>query len=75
MNIAQTEKISDVMTRFRQLSIREKISVSKAIDKEILIERAASLDKSVKPNDIHLTEIVSELKAYRSERKNIRSGC
>ena len=68
----KTNGINDVLALFRRLSIGEKITVSKAIDEEIFIERAASLDESIKPNDITLSEIVSELKAYRSERKKIR---
>ena len=73
MNTSQTDKVKDVLLLFKRLSIKEKISVSRAIDNEILLERAAALDKAIVPNDISMPDINSELKAYRSERKNIRS--
>jgi hypothetical protein len=63
----------EILTVFRNLPVKEKIKLSKAIDREILIVRAKALDKSVKKNNVSMSDIVNETKAARYERKHIRS--
>ena len=64
---------STILTAFKQLPLKEKLAVSKQIDREILVLRAKELDKKIAPNNFTMTEILAETKAVRRERKNICS--
>ena len=69
----QTTNVTNVLTVFKQLPLKDKIAVSKAIDLEILGIRAKKLEKSIVENDITMDEIVAEIKAYRLEKKQVHS--
>lgn len=60
---------NNVLSVFKQLPVKDKIAVSKAINREIILIRALKLDKSVKENTISMKDIIAETKAARSEKK------
>jgi hypothetical protein len=68
-----TNNVSNVLTVFKQLPVKDKIAVSKAIDREILLIRASKLDKSVVENNISMNDIITETKAVRREKKQVCS--
>ena len=69
---ATASNVDSVLSVFKLLPVKDKIAVSKAIDREILIARAKKLDKSIAENSISMDDILAETKAARGERKHIR---
>jgi len=64
--------VSDILSIIKKLPVKDKIALSKAIDQEVLVERAKKLDKSIRANNISMLDIVTETKAARYERKRLR---
>ena len=64
--------VSDILSIIKKLPVKDKIALGKAIDQDVLVERAKKLDKSIRANNISMLDIVAETKAARYERKRLR---
>ncbi len=64
--------VSDILSIIKKLPVKDKIALGKAIDQDVLVERAKILDKSIRANNISMLDIVAETKVARYERKRLR---
>ena len=65
----KTSDVKEILKVIKTFSINDKLMLERELEKDTLLYRAKQLSKSIKPNKIKLSEIVSEVKSVRKNKK------
>ena len=71
--IKRTYKLSltfeEIVKLIKIFSIEDKIRLEKELEKETLLYRAKKLSKKIKPNDLTMVDVITEVSGYRKEKE------
>jgi hypothetical protein len=71
--IKRTYKLSltfeEIVKLIKIFSIEDKIRLEKELEKETLLYRAKKLSKKIKPNDLTMEDVITEVSGYRKEKE------
>jgi len=58
----------DILKLIQSFSIEDKVRLEKELEKETLLYRAQKLSDRIKPNDLTMEDVVTEVAAYRKKK-------
>ena len=58
----------DILKLIQSFSIEDKVRLEKELEKETLLYRAQKLSDRIKPNDLTMKDVVTEVAAYRKKK-------
>jgi len=58
----------DILKLIHSFSIEDKVRLEKELEKETLSYRAQKLSEKIKPNDLTMEDVVTEVAAYRKKK-------
>ena len=71
--IKRTYKLSltfeEIVKLIKIFSIEDKIRLEKELEKETLLYSAKKLSKKIKPNDLTMEDVITEVSGYRKEKE------
>jgi hypothetical protein len=59
---------NDVLKLIKSFSIEDKVRLEKELEKDTLVYRAEKLSERIRPNDLTLEDVVTEVSEYRKKR-------